>query len=204
VSSTPSSPSSSPRLSLICPTIGRSTFARLLKDVLYYIGAEDEFVVVGDGPCPNVREQIEALADARFRYVELAVRANDWGCTPCDVGVQNATGDMVWFIGDDDELQSHAFDVVRAGVTGATDKAHIFAMKHTGILMSQSIAFCKVSGQQIVAPRENLPKMADYAFTDWYRTDWSFITRTVDKFGGPVYHDEVICLLPQMNQGAML
>jgi len=202
MSSKPSEPSSA-RLSLICPTINRSSFEALLKDVLVYIGEEDEFIVVGDGPCPDVRAQVEALDDARFQYHELPMRTNDWGCTPCDVGVFHARGDMVFFVGDDDLLASHAFETIRAKVAGLTDKVHIFSMKHTGGLLGHSIQFAKVSGQQIVAPRLGLPLMSDWPFVDHYRTDWSFITRTVDKFGGAHFHDEVICVLPQMNQGAI-
>lgn len=202
MSSTESAPST-PRLSLICPTIGRSTFRSLLEDVLLYLGEGDEFIVVGDGPCPNIRELIEAAGDARVRYLELPARVGDWGCTPCDVGIANATGDVVWFVGDDDQVASHVFDIVRAGVTGLTDKVHIFSMKHTGSVFRDTIQFAKVSGQQIVHPRARGPRMADFPLEEHYRTDWVYIDRCVEHWGPPIFHGEIICILPHMNQGKM-
>lgn len=200
MSSTESAPSS-PRLSLICPTLGRSTYAALLEAVLAYIGPEDEFITVGDGPRPNIRAQVEAVNDPRIRYLELPAWTNDWGCSPCDAGIANAKGDMVWFVGDDDMVESDVFEKIRTAVTGATDRVHIFAMKHTGNILKGSIQLAAVSGQQIVCPfPDRLPKMADFDPMA-PASDWQFISKVTGKFGHPIFHDEVICIMPYMNQG---
>lgn len=199
----PQSVNSTPKLSLICPTFGRETLARLFPIVMPQLHSGDEFIVVGDGPCPNSRAMTEA---AGARYLELPERMDDYGCSPCDHGIEQATGDFVFFVGDDDLTTPDAFEIIRAGVAVAPTQPHLFAMIHTGILFKDNLVNCLVSGQQIVVPRDmtKMPKMFHGRKSDgvdYSGSDWTFIEKVRTTWGKIVLHDGVICHLERQRRG---
>lgn len=168
-----------------------------------YIGPEDQFIVVGDGPLPQVREWVGTFP--RVLYLETPYRIGDFGSSPCDLGTLSATGDMIWYVGDDDMIEPDVFETIREKVAGLTHRPHIFAMVHSGRVLRYSMDLARVSGQQIVVPNDaDLPKMAGQDPMDQQPNDWRFISNVTGKFGPPLYHKELICVLDRMNQGAML
>ncbi len=201
MSSSPSTPSSALRVTLICPTIGRTTLQRLVDYVPTVMEDFDEFIVWGDGPLPAWKDKLEA--HPRIRYFESPVRAMDEGCTPLDRAFAKATGDVIFLIGDDDMIYNTSFEDIRKGVAGATDKVHIFAMRHTGVILKGSTDLARVSGQQIVIPNKPpFPNLHDLA-TNFApgASDWKMIHAMISRFGGPIYHDEVIANLEAMSSG---
>jgi hypothetical protein len=193
------------KLSLICPTIGRSTLDRLVQSVLPQMQDGDELIVVGDGPQPRAKAIVDQYP--QVIYDELPVRVGDFGCTPCDHGIAKATGDVVFFIGDDDICALGAFDAIRAAVDAAPDVPHVFAMMHTGRKLTMTIACCNVSGQQIVVPRDmtRMPKMGEFPPQHLPVSDWYFISRVHEAWAGrTMFHDVVIAVLEAMHQGGML
>jgi glycosyltransferase involved in cell wall biosynthesis len=195
----------SPRLSLICPTIGRTTLKRTIGSVILQLKEGDEFIIVADGPCPDLHDLIGEVQQhfPQVRYYELPVRVGDFGCTPCDAGMQRATGDFVFFIGDDDICEPGAFEVIRTAVALQPTVPHVFAMMHTGRKLSGTIAPCYVSGQQIVVPRDvkRIPRMANCPATHITVSDAVFIEAVYNEWGRVVFHDDVIATLPYQNMG---
>lgn len=196
-------PFSPSKLTLICPTIGRASLRDLVEHVVPMMGPLDEFIIVGDGPVEYAR----ALAAGwpQVTYFELPSRVGDFGCTPCDEAIARARGDYVFFTGDDDLPTDDVFNLVRSYIdSGPRGIPHIFAMTHTGRVLSRSIKVGTVSGQQLVVPRnlQKLPKMADVKKEDLLISDWVFINKVYLAWSGMViFHDALINTLPKQRYG---
>lgn len=194
-------------ISLICPTIGRTTIGYMVATVLPQLKEKDELIIVADGPIRGVTDEfIRDLASdiPQIIYRKLPHRVGDFGCTPCDVGIRIASGDAVFFIGDDDYLEPDAFEHIRAAVEANPDVPHLFAMMHTGRVLKRSLAACTVSGQQIVVPRDmsRMPTMADCPAELITLSDHVFIEKVDAAWEHrTIMHDEIICTLPQQNHG---
>lgn len=194
------------RLSLICPTIGRSTLTRMIDSVLPQMQEGDELVIVGDGPQTNLNAAgMNAMPGVR--YVETPTKTGDFGCTPCDYGIEIATGDFVFFIGDDDICPEGAFEAIHKGVEVGPPVPHIFSMMHTGRRLGNTVHVCQVSGQQVVVPRDmtKMPRMSDVEPGMIAVSDWVFIDKVHKAWGmHTVFHPEIIAILYNQNNGRML
>lgn len=191
------------RLSLIIPTIGRSTLKRALDSACPQMWDGDEVIVVADGPCESARLRAKMYP---VQYYELPTRVGDFGCTPCDYGIERAAGDFVFFLGDDDVCTEDAFDAIHDAVDDAPNWPHVFAMLHGSMVLRNTIQCCQVSGQQIVVPKKLAisVKMADVERQQWNISDWVYIKKVVDAAQHQVvYHDELIAILYNQNNGAM-
>lgn len=188
------------QISLIIPTIWRSTLDTAVKSAQASQGEWDEIIVVGDGRSPNGYS-----LDTRGLVITQE-RVGDYGCSACDYGVLMASGDYVFFLGDDDYLVPNAFEVIKEGVKIDPTVPHLFAMEHTGRILKNSLECGQVSGQQIVVPRdmEKMPKMTDFPPGQVGISDYYFIKHCEQAWGRIVCHNEVIAILPRMNQGRML
>jgi len=194
------------RLSLICPTIGRSTLGRMIESVLLQMHPGDELLIVGDGPQSNINPS-ELNDWPGVRYVETDVKFGDFGCTPCDLGINIATGDAVFFIGDDDECPPGAFDAIHKGFEANPTVPHVFSMMHTGVKLGGTVQCCAVSGQQIVVPRDmtKMPRMAECPMGSLHISDWIFIDKVHRAWNGQtIFHDEIIAILHNQNNGRMM
>lgn len=188
------------RLSLIIPTIWRSTLDRTIKSAQASQGKWDEIIVVGDGRSPHGYS-----LDTRGMVVTQE-RVGDYGCSACDYGIALADGDFVFFIGDDDLVAPGAFDIIREAVTKEPNLPHLFAMEHGQRILEGSTECGNVSGQQIVVPLDmtKMPRMAAFGPGEVTVSDWRFIKNVEGAWGTLVKHSEVIAILPRMNQGRML
>jgi len=199
------------RLSLICPTIGRTSLGKVFDSVVPQLKRGDEFIIVGDGPLPDeatklILQYVTGLPRL-VRYVELPYRVGDFGCTPCDVGIKKASGDAVFFIGDDDTCVDGAFEIIRKAFDQQPNVPHLFAMYHTTRVLSNTLAGCNVSGQQIVIPRDmsRMPLMADVDPAQIAVSDWVFITKVHEAWDErTVFHDDLIAVLTGQNHGNFL
>jgi hypothetical protein len=156
----------------------------------------DEVIVVGDGPQPEAR--VISRQFTQVIYLETPEKIGDYGCTPCDLGIAQATGDAVFFIGDDDVCTKGAFDVIRRAVAADPDKPHAFGRRHGTRDFKPYLAISNISGQQIVVPRDmtKMPRMADVPMGEWNISDWSFIQRVHANWGQTtVLHNDVIAVL---------
>jgi hypothetical protein len=166
-------------------------------------GPYDEIIVIGDGPLSH---QVTFGGPLPVIISALPARVGDYGCSALDYGMQLATGDYVFFIGDDDLVAPNAFNIIREAVKLDPGVPHLFAMEHTGRILQGSLECGQVSGQQIVVPRDmaKMPKMADFPPHQVAISDYYFIKEVEKAWGRIVMRPETIAVLPVMNQGRML
>lgn len=190
-----------PTISVITPTFGRTTIRACLESVVPQLQEGDEYIVVGDGPCPNSRAICAEFP--RATYLETEAHVGDYGCTPIDFGIAHAKGDYVMFLGDDNLPTPDALAIVKAEIIPVP---HLFSMQHSGRILRNSHECAQVDNQQLVVPRDmtKMPKMADVEQQEWICSDWVFVEKVIKAWGSVVYSDKVICVLERQNFGKML
>lgn len=205
-------------ISVIIPTLGRPTLIRAVDSVLAQLGDLEELIVVGDGPIPaECWEWLTLLSatDKRVKYYETAP-TRSWGAAQYDHGMNMAHGDWCVFLPDDDWMPPGALDTVRRGVQGK-DGVHVFGclMQHWGgRILRHSAKCCEVTANQIVVPTPHSRKgileqvvtpelMPQWADSKEQTFDHAYLTAMLKWYAQaePHYHDEVICIADQQNNG---
>ncbi|GHC09482.1 glycosyltransferase family A protein [Cerasicoccus arenae] len=132
-----------PWTSIIIPTHQRPILLkRAIVSVLRQDLSDWEIIVVSDGPCPDSQEVIAQFGDVRIRYRETSVLNN--GNHSRNVGVQEARGEWVSFLDDDDEWLPHKL---------STCRSHAKANNYRGILAHQVIRR-STRGEEVMPRRE--------------------------------------------------
>lgn len=91
-----------PLVSVIIPTYNRAhLLGRAIRSVLAQTRQDFELIVVDDASTDNTREVVGGFADPRVRYVRHDV--NRGGTVAMNTGLQEARGEYVTFLDDDDE-----------------------------------------------------------------------------------------------------
>ncbi|MFW6120097.1 MAG: FkbM family methyltransferase [Petrotogales bacterium] len=93
-----------PLVSVIIPTHNRANLvSRAIQSVLYQTFQNLEIIVVDDASSDNTPDVIETLRreDNRVRYIRNEISLGGSGAR--NVGIQNARGDYISFLDDDDE-----------------------------------------------------------------------------------------------------
>jgi glycosyltransferase involved in cell wall biosynthesis len=89
-------------VSTIIPTRNRPDLvSRAVRSALGQTHKQLEVIVIIDGPCPTTEMALAEIGDARLRVVALSKSIG--GCDARNTGVQNARGDWIAFLDDDDE-----------------------------------------------------------------------------------------------------
>ena len=191
-------------LGIFIPTIGRSTLKRAVESIYPQLGDTDELTVIGDGPQPSAQEYIDDIHDPRIIYLEHGP-TNHWGGEQLDFGCSRSIRGFFAFCGDDDFMPEGALESIRRKISQHPPMPHIFAMMHSGKVLSRSIGAGSVCGQQIVVP--NVPdRLAKWADDVGSTSDWVYITSTLKNWEsvGVSFHDDVICILEQMSFGKVI
>jgi len=187
------------KISIIIPTLGRPTLRRAVQSALASMSLEDELIVVGDGPISDKVRWVGELYPRAIYYETPPTRC--WGAAQLDRGMGLATGDWLMFLPDDDTMTFGACDAVRCRCM--VKGVHVFAclMQHwDNRVLQRSMRVCEVTASQIVVPR-GCP--ATWVLNDTQTFDHAFLVRTLALYGQaePWYHDEVICIADQHNEG---
>ena len=94
-----------PLVSVILPTFNRSSYLRQALDSVLNQTFEDfEVLVVDDGSTDNTARVVRAIDDPRVRYV---YQQNAGRSAARNRGLENARGDLIAFLDDDDEYLPH-------------------------------------------------------------------------------------------------
>ena len=196
-------------ISVIIPTLGRPTLARAIASVRGQMAPGDEILVVYDAAeVPPLKEY-----DICVRYMAYGP-TRSWGAAQYDYGMDQAQGDWCVFLPDDDYMAPGALDAIRRGVEGKPG-VHIFAcqMNHWGgRVLRGSKNVCEVTANQIVVPAPHRllgvggvsPElMPRWAGSKAQTFDHAYLMAMLKWYGqtDPIYHDEVICIADQQNNG---
>lgn len=106
-----------PRVSIVTTVYDRiDCLARCLRSVQHLAFRDVEQIVVSDNPPEPVLSEIARLcAEYGVCHLNLPVRTNDWGHSPATLGYQQAEGEFVCFLSDDNAyLPDHFGPLVAA------------------------------------------------------------------------------------------
>jgi len=164
--------------------------------LLPQLSERDQVFVIADG-YGLAQRFMPALHRPNVFYLEMPYKG-DFGCTPIDHVTPLAKGDFICYLGDDDIATQDALEHIRLGVLMGRHLPHIFGMQCLDRILSGSIDYCQVSGQQIVVPNDGkTPKYVGHPVL----SDWDFILRVTKQYGEIIYHDELIAIMPQRGEG---
>lgn len=172
------------RLSVIVATIGRPSLARALESVSP--SPHDEIIVV------SRQLEVSPLAEARgalFRHWDGPQIAG--GAYERQHGIEQATGDYLIFLDDDDVMAPEGLEIVRAeaGKLEAPLPLLFRVQEPGGFIWSQqpSLVYGEVTGSQFVPPNSKLvPWPIDPC------GDQPFIESVIGNWGGYKAVDRVI------------
>ena len=184
-------------LSIVVPTPDGGFLPALFDSVRPQLHEDDEMIVVGDihsAPLNEVRELVEAEG---FRWLELDAGRHAWGHPQINYGIQQAKGDYLVFIDDDDVFAEDAFENIRSAV-GELEQPlpHLFRFHspRNGTLWQQKvIGLGAIGGHEFVVP--NIPEQLG-EWTDRYEGDFDFIVSTLAKWPADsvIWREELIAL----------
>src|SRR5205085_10755047 len=117
------------RFSIIVPTCGRQSLRRTLQSIHSQALLDgDEVLLVADGPVPLAEE---LFAESGLPGRCLATPATrDFGGSQRNRGMDEARGDYLLFMDDDDVFTPCAIQTIRAALQEAPDRPHLFRMRY--------------------------------------------------------------------------
>jgi glycosyltransferase involved in cell wall biosynthesis len=191
-------------LSIIIPTMGRPSIVWTLRSVIPELLPGDEAIVIGDGPQPISKE---VAIEAGARYLETQP-TRQWGHAQRNLGMEQAKGDYLAFIDDDDLYLQGAFQAMRRAIEEAPGKLFIFRMQYKGGILwdKPELAINNISTQMFVFPNVpgrlarwgRHPKTPNGKGGDWcFAKDTAFLNPAQDI----VFRPEVIARLDAHGEG---
>lgn len=187
------------RLSIITPTMNRSTLARAAESVFSQLRETDEWLLIGDGVMPTIE-------DPRARCYATP-KTGRMGNHQRDLGIWAASGDFLVFLDDDDILLPNALTIIREGIVLQPEIPHFFCIQCSwGVTMGREAKVClhETAGAQFVPPNRKalLGQWESGTFLD---TEFDFIARTLESFDGLhwFHTDKTTHLIEKSHFGAM-
>jgi len=189
-------------LTIVVPTIGRSSLTKALESIACQLGRYDQVFVVGDGIYPEARRAIQSYDD-RFTYFELSDGPHyDWGARARNFAIERAKKSYIAFMDDDDESLPGAFAAIKGAVHEFPGHPFMFRMKHGSSVLwrTKEIAIGNVSSQMVVVPNDQ-KRLG--RFTERYEGDYDFIRSTADfyfpDYNPYIWREELISVLFKAN-----
>ena len=148
--------------------------------------------MVSDGDQPAAVRIVREEGWSAVRYF-TGPRTQCWGNAQRTEGINQATGDYLLFIDDDDVYRRDAFRSLRQATSDSPDRIVIFRMKRfDGTLWQRPvIEYGQVATPQFVVP--NLAgKIGSWLTQDRYESDFDFIGETIELQGEPIWDEHVI------------
>ena len=166
-------------LSIVIATSGRSSLEPLLSELTSQITADDEIIVIGDGPQPKARKTAESFKP-KIRYTEYGpIRC--WGHPQREIGMKLAGKEYVSFLNDEDMVAPAYIQGIKTAAQEAPGRPILFRMLigSNAIWWQQAVCPGNVGTQMVV-----LPNIKDRLGT-WgrcYQGDFLFLKSTLAKY----------------------
>lgn len=180
-----------PKLSVIVPTLGASTMARLLDSIRgQRLIAGDEIIIVVDNADDESKGTInyrEPFGPAQLLRFDHTPGYHAFGHPQINRGMEVATGDYLVFNDDDDIFTPGAFDTIRALAGEQKTRAPLmfrFVDPKGRVYWRDpqtALDIRKTGGHSIVPPNE---KMKLGLWTNRYEGDYDFVATTVNAHSG--------------------
>lgn len=191
-----------PSLSVVIPTLGRSTLHSVVSEIQRQLSNNDELIVVADGEESFARAESQMNQDGIL--TSIVDELSSYGNAQRNCGMKMATGDVIWCVDDDDQIAGNAVETIKQSL--ARDMCPtIFRMEHFGRLLPVTNAIEKgnVGGPMVVVPnREELPRFPVPAVEPSH-SDLEWI-RAVDRWKPCIYRDEVIYHVNSVGKGRLV
>jgi hypothetical protein len=180
-----------PTLTIIIPTVSRSTLATTLQSLAPQLVADDQVLVIGDGEQPLARKLVSQLPTPPWHYFEHGP-TRDTGRSQREFGITHSTSDYLCFMDDDDCFVESALRMIRTRATEHPGRPLMFRMDDRGGAIRwgrPELAYGNVGTPMFV-----IPNIAD-KIGRWDENDYHFIRHTVELQGEPVWLEDIIAIV---------
>lgn len=187
-------------LTVIVPTLGRTTLAATLNSIRAQSVDSDEILVVADtdGDVDRAYAIFNAVsgedsAATKWRFLQCASDQYGRGYAQREYAIERAKGTHLCFQDDDDTFSHNGLSLMR---DAATDIPVLFRFKHKhGVIwQTPKLRFGDIGTPCIVTPNSNLGR--------WEPTsggtsggDFTFIDKTVRNHNGCHWREEIVSLV---------
>lgn len=184
-----------PRLSILMPTV-RPTLARSLASLAPQLSADDEVLLLPDGPAyfEQTRTIAEASGIPNWRMIESGP-FNNLGHGQINHALPLATKDAIAFLDDDDIYTPNAIAAMREGLAKHPGRPLLFRMRSYWdklIWSEPKIEYGNIGSPCIVLPNDQ------QRLGRWWNgrgADFEFLRQTLTKYPpeSHVFCDSVVC-----------
>lgn len=165
-------------ISVILPTLGRPCLRKVLDELRTQLSAQDEVLVIGDGPV-GAESVVEEFGKG-FRYLEHGPD-HAWGGPQRNFAIPFARGSHLMFVDDDDAILKDSLRDVRQGIKEDPDRPLMFRMYEGPLSLWREMTLVEgnVSTQMFVTP--NVAGRLG-TWSRRYAGDFDFIKSTVTRY----------------------
>lgn len=180
-----------PLLTVVIPTQGRDSLPRALDSIRVQAGSElVQILVVADTHSPLLSDVRSVAQIVGARYLELDAGCHAFGYPQIQRGYEQADGQYVACIGDDDVYVAGGLSLVLDAIRSQEEPQPLVfrlrQMRHGGIVLGAELVRGSISTQNLIAPN-------DRAKLGFWWDDFSMIYATIHRHGGrAVWREEVI------------
>ena len=181
------------KIEFIIPTYNRPAhLAAMLWSLMAQSSPDWTAHVVADCPHPGTLDTVKSMFanEPRIRFTDLDTRHNDYGHTPRNVGLMNATEDLVCMTGEDNYyMPIFVEEILRIAKHDQinmvfTDFVHNWGKEY--IYVPSLLAYSHVDIGNVVFRTANACQMK--LDTEKFSADWYMIEAYCQRFPGKPFH----------------
>ena len=176
-----------PSICIITPTIARPTLRRALESGAADLGADDLWIIIGDGPQNEALEICRQVLDDCFAFMETGMALGDYGNPLRDQAMDLVGQDQDYFVflDDDDSFAPNAIPIIKREIREHYPRPIMFRMINgNGELLwrTREMATGNIGGSMFCCP--NTPgKLGTWANGAGHQSDLTFVEETLKLYG---------------------
>jgi glycosyltransferase involved in cell wall biosynthesis len=183
-------------LSIVVPTMGRSSLGKALQSIALQLGPEDEVLVVADVDHDQLqaRKIFEVFEDERWKFGWCESTYGRGGAQR-ELGIAMSTGTHLCFMDDDDWYLPGALSAMRSM---ASEVPVIFRMDcpWNGIVWNRkTVDYGNIGTPMFVVPNRPGYLGSWTPFEGIHGSDFTFISGCVERLGEPLWRTEIVAFV---------